>query len=148
MAEFSNFDLRMFAKAKEIASTSNFSHFRMGCVITYKRHILSCAPNNTKTHPMQKHYNKYRNFRKDSLKPCVHSVHAEIAALSLIPSHLLNEINWRDVSIYVYRIAPGKSGQFGLASPCPACRQALIDKGVRNFYYTGNGSYIYEKVVK
>ena len=29
---------------------------------------------------------------------------------------------------------------------CPACRKALIDRGIKKIYYTGNNSFIYETI--
>ena len=64
MAQLSKFDERMFEKAKEVAETSDFEHFHLGCVITYKHHILSAASNSSKTHPRQKYYN-YKLIMRD-----------------------------------------------------------------------------------
>ena len=146
MASFTNFDMRMFEKAREIAATSDFEHFKIGCVITYKHHIISCASNSNKTHPLQKKYNRYRNFRKDGRKPCVHSIHAEINALSLISYPIAQQINWKDVNIYIYRIAPGLTQGKGVARSCPSCAAALRDKGIRNMYYTTDTGFAYERL--
>lgn len=147
MAEFTNFDYRMFEKAKEIAETSNFLHFHVGCVITYKRHIIGQGSNSSKTHPTQKYYNqRYRHFSKRGGKPTVHAIHAEIAALNSIPYPIAAQINWKEVHVYVYRISNGRVTGRGLARCCDSCMNALKDKGVRHFYYTGNDSYIYERV--
>lgn len=144
---FTNFDYRMFEKAKEVAETSDFSRFHVGCVITYKHHIIGMASNSCKTRPQQKYYNKkYRNFVKQKGRPCTHSVHAEIAALNSISYPIATQIDWKDVHVYVYRISKGRITGRGLAAPCDACRNALIDKGIRHFYYSGNDSYLYERV--
>lgn len=147
MASFSKFDLRMFEKAKEMAEISDFDHFKMGCVITYKHHVIGQASNSNKTHPKQKYYNKrFRNFRHDSTNPIVHSIHAEIAALNTIPYPVATQVDWKNVNVYIYRIAPGLRGQKGLARPCPACAAALFHKGIRNLYYTVDGGFIYERL--
>jgi deoxycytidylate deaminase len=147
MAEFTNFDIKMFEKARELAETSTFEHFHIGCVITYKHHIIGQGVNSNKTHPVQKRYNRYRNYNwKQGTTPLVHSMHAEIAALNSIPYTVAQSVNWKDVQVYVYRISPGRVTGRGLAAPCRACRKALTDLGVRHFYYSGNDSYIYEKV--
>lgn len=145
MAKFSNFDMKMFEKAREVANTSEFEHFHLGCVITYKHHILSTACNSYKTHPVQMRYNqRFRQFRQGS-KPCVHSLHAEIAALSTIPYPIASQINWHEVKVYIYRISVGRESQKGMARPCPACEQALRELGIRHIYYTTNSGYAYEK---
>ena len=146
MAEFTKFDYRMFEKAKEIAETSDFYPFKLGCVITYKHHIIGQGSNSNKTCPTQKYYNKrYRHFTRNG-SPCVHSTHSEIAALMNIPYPVASQIDWKQVHVYIYRISKGKKSKFGLAAPCSACRNALIDKGVRHFYYTGDNSFIYERI--
>ena len=146
MARLTKFDERMFEKAREVADTSNFDHFHLGCVITYKHHIISKAANSYKTHPVQKYYNqRFRNFRK-GIRPCNHTVHAEIAALSSIPISLENQINWREVRVYMYRIAPGLPTGHGMARCCPACLAALRNKGIRHIYYTTDEGYVYERL--
>ena len=147
MADFTNFDIKMFEKAREIAETSDFLHFHVGCVITYKRHLIGQGSNSSKTRPQQKFYNKkYRNFSRKDGKPCVHAVHAEIAALNSIPYPVAQQINWREVHVYTYRISNGRRTGRGLSKSCPACEGALRDRGIRHFYYTGNDSYIYERI--
>ena len=145
MANFTKFDCRMFEKAKEVAETSKFYPFKLGCVVTYKHHIIGQGANANKTSPKQKYYNKYRKFSRGDT-PCVHSLHAEIAALNSIPYPVAAQIDWKQVHVYIFRISNGRESGMGLAAPCPACRKALIDKGVKHFYYTGNDSYIYERV--
>ena len=148
MATFTKFDYKMFNKARQIAETSNFESFHLGCVITYKHKIIGAASNSTKTHPMQKRYNRrYRNFKKGR-KPIVDSLHAEIAALSSISYPVAQQVQWKDVSIYVYRICNGKPLGHGTARPCAACRNALRDAGIVHLYYTGEDSFIYERLIQ
>ncbi len=147
MASFTNFDIKMFDKAREIAETSDFLHFHVGCVITYKHHIIGQGSNSCKTRPQQKYYNKkYRNFSRPDKKPAIHAVHAEIAALNSISYPIAQKINWKEVHVYTYRISNGRITKRGLSRACPACEAALKDKGIRHFYYTGNDSYIYERI--
>lgn len=146
MAHFSKFDLKMFEKAKQIAETSDFDHFHLGCVITYKNKILNFKSNTCKTHPMQKYYNnRYRKFYKSS-RPCNHTMHAEIAALFTIPISVTNQIDWRDVNIYIYRIAPGLPEKMGLARPCAGCMAAIREFGIKNVYYTTDMGFAYERL--
>ena len=141
-----NFDKKMFNAAKRIAETSDFSNFHVGCVIVYKKHIIGSASNSDKTHPMQAQYNKYRQFNKTK-NGIKHSVHAEIAAINSIPYVIGREVEWSKVKVYIWRICPGKPGLHGLAKPCPACTQALRDMGIQHIYYTGDESYVYERLV-
>lgn len=145
MAKFSNFDKKMFEKAREIAATSDFDHFHLGCVITYKHHILGMASNSNKTHPKQKYYNRrYRNFRKGA-NCCPHTIHAEMAALNSIPYPVGMQVDWKDVNVYVYRIATGIPSGHGMARPCAACEQALREFGIRNIYYSTDSGFAYER---
>lgn len=142
----SNFDMRMFEKAYEIAGESDFETFHLGAVITYKRHIVSMACNTRKTSPHQKYYNRrYREFRRGTT-PAVHTLHAEMRALNLIPYPLGKDMDWSKVNVYIYRIAPGLPNHRGLARPCPACMAALRDCGVRNIYYTTDNGFAYERI--
>jgi len=147
MPAFNKFDYKMFKKARQVAETSDFGSFHLGCVIVYKHKVLASASNSTKTHPMQKKYNrKYRDF-KHGEKPIVDSLHAEIAALSSIPYPIAQQIQWKDVSVYIYRICKGKPLGHGMARPCKACRNALRDMGINHLYYTGEDSFIYERLL-
>ena len=147
MAELSKFDYKMFDAARKVAETSNFESFHLGCVFVYKHKIIASASNSTKTHPMQKKYNrKYRKFKYGN-KPIVDSLHAEIAALNSIPYPIAQQIHWKDVAVYVYRICKGKPSGHGLARPCKACMNALKDAGIGHLYYTGEDSLVYEKML-
>ena len=139
------FDRQMFKAAKKYARHSDFENFHMGCVIVYKKHIIGAAANSDKTHPMQAKYNKYRKFNKTK-NGIKHSIHAEIAAINSIPYTIGKEVEWSKVKLYIYRICVGKPGQYGLAKPCAACMQAIRDMGIQHIYYTGEGSYVYEKL--
>lgn len=146
MNDLSKFDYRMFDMAKKVAENSSFDIFHIGCVITYKKHIVATASNSNKTHPVQKKYNKkYRHFTKSS-KPIMDSGHAEILALSNIPYPIEQNIDWRDVRVYVYRICKGKRLKMGLARPCPACMAAIRDKGIQHIYYSTDDGFAYEKL--
>ena len=140
------FDYKMFEKARQVAQTSDFKPFKLGCVIAYKGHILATGANSNKTHPIQKKYNKkYRPFNK-STKPIKDSVHAEIMALSSIPAPIEQSINWREVKVYIYRICPGKRLGMGMARSCPACMAALRDKGIHQIYYSTDDGFAVEKL--
>lgn len=146
MSKISNFDYRMFEMARKVAEESDFSTFHVGCVIVYKKHIIASASNSKKTNPMQKKYNrKYREFNKSN-KPVVDSVHAEIAALNSIPYPVGQNINWREVKVYVYRVCKGKRLGAGMARCCPACLHAIKDKGIQHLYYSTDDGFAYERL--
>ena len=66
MTRFSKFDMKMFNKAREIAKTSDFDHFHLGCILVYKHRILAAASNTNKTHPQQKYYNQFMKNIKEN----------------------------------------------------------------------------------
>jgi deoxycytidylate deaminase len=108
-------------------------------VIVYKSHILSVGYNTNKTHPIQREYNKYRNFNNPS--NVRHKLHAEIIALWRIRNL---DIDFSKIEIYTYR--ENKDGSKALAAPCQACRNYIKDMGIKNIYFTGDGSYCYERM--
>lgn len=137
-------DRKAFQIAKDIASHSDFKTFHVGCVLVYRNHVIGAASNSTKTHPLQKRYNKkYRTFKKGK-KPILDSLHAEIAALASVEYTVDQSVNWKDVKVYVYRICKGKKTGKGMARPCPSCLAALKDKGIRKIYYTTEEGFCME----
>lgn len=140
------FDYRMIDKAIEVAHGSDFRHFKTGCVITYKGHIISMAHNVEKTTPAQKRYNRLRKFNNDDFDEAIHKTHAEILAIQKIGYTTLVQTDWGRANIYIARIALGLPGGIGLAKPCPACMQAIKDLGIRNLFYTGDDcDIVYER---
>lgn len=147
MAKMSKADLRYFEEARKEAECSDFAKFHLGCVIVYKHHIIGRGCNSTKTSPVQKSYNRYREFKPNPLQPyIIDSLHAEISALTSIQYSVKRDItqsnDWGRVKIYVYRIANGAL-EFNLAKPCPACMKAIRDIGIRDVYYTDSDGLNY-----
>lgn len=141
-----NKDKKFMSLAYEQAKKSKYNRFPMGCVIAYKGHVIGRGHNSNRTDPMQKHYNKKRKFNKTSGKPVVHSIHCEIAALKSIPYPIADSVDWSKVKVYIYRISKGHALHIGMARCCPACMQALRDKGIRKIYYTTNEGYAHEEI--
>lgn len=131
------FDRSMFRAAVREAKLSDFKHHHVGCVVVYKKHIISSGHNSDKTHPSQKHYNQFRSFNTVEGGYVKHSVHAEIDALSTIPYCIGKQIDqnddWDKVKIYVVR--PTKSG-LRCAKPCDGCMAMIRDYGIRHVYYS------------
>ena len=135
---------KFFNLAKEVAETSDFDGIKSGCILVYKNTVIGRGANSKKTHPVQKEYNKYRNFNRGTGKMIVHSLHSETAALIDAEHNVNNEdIDWSKVKVYVYRISRGTKLGYGLAKPCPACMNALKDLGIRHIYYTDSDGYSY-----
>ena len=127
-----------FKAAKAIAELSDFPKVKIGCCAVYKHKIISSGCNSIKTNPAQKRLNIYR-FDADT--PA--TIHAELSCL--LPLINRKDINFRDVSLYVYR--EYKSGELALARPCPSCMKLLTELGIRNIYYTNFGRFSHEEIL-
>lgn len=139
-------DMKYFELAKELAATSTFDIFKIGCVLVYQGKILALGQNSTKTSPIQKRYNRFRHFNKGN-KPIQHSNHAEMAAVKSIPYAVAKEIDWKRVKVYIYRLAPGLPLGMGCAKPCPACMAMLKDRGIKHIYYSDTDGYCYQRIM-
>lgn len=132
-----NQDMKNFAKARKAASISDFQKTHVGCIAIYQNCIIGTGCNTNKTHPTQKHYNKYRGL-SEVLLP---KLHAEINCINQI-QHL--NVHFPKVKLYIYRIR--KDQPFGLARPCSSCMAAIKDLGIRDIYYTSNDGYVHERI--
>jgi len=94
-----------------------------------------------KTHPLQRKYNKFRNFDNNNHNFILDKIHAEIACLSQICDL---DINWQRVDLHIYRIR--KSIPYGNARPCVACMQAIKSCGIKTLYYTTDNGFSKEKI--
>ena len=127
--------------AKTESEQSTYDQFKLGAVLFSGRKILATGCNLAKGHPMQKKYNKQRY--QENEHECGY-VHAEMnAIINVLHYARYNSIKFNDLSIFVYR--EHKDGSYALARPCKACEKALRDLGIRNIYYTGEHSLVYEK---
>ena len=122
-----------FAKAKLVSKLSDYPRYHIGCVVVYKKQILSVGFNSVKTHPIQKIYNKER-FDCDSTP---HSLHAEISALIFLKDR--KDIDWSNVELYTYR--ENKAGELALSKPCKSCMALIESLGIKKINYTVNGGY-------
>ncbi len=132
-----NSDINYFKKARKIASISDFSRTHIGCIAVYQGNIIGMGCNTNKTHPMQKYYNRYREY-SEKFTP---KLHAEINCINQA-KHL--DVNFSKVKLYIYRIR--KDQPFGMARPCPSCMAAIKDLGIRDIYYTTNDGYVHERI--
>lgn len=153
MAEFSSdrltkFDYKMFERAKEVASKSDFSGgAKVGCVMVYHHKVIAEACNSDKTCPQQKYWNRKRTFRNLGGR-VKHKAHAETEALKSIPYPVAQNIKWKDVDVYLFRVAPGLSMGQGLSRCCPSCMAMLRDKGIRHIFYSTEYGFAYENISK
>ncbi len=127
-----------FKAAKAISALSDFPKVQIGCCAVYKHKIISSGCNSIKTNPTQKRLNVYR-FDADT--PA--TIHAELSCL--LPLINRKDINFRDVSLYVYR--EYKNGELALARPCPSCMKLITELGIRHIYYTNFGGFSHEEIL-
>lgn len=102
---------------------------RMACVLTFKNKIVSIGTNQNKKHPMATKYTK----NKYAIYP-----HAEIIAIHKA-SKILDLKDFKKVTLYVARAKKPKRGDpfvWGLAKPCPSCKEAINSFGIKKIVYT------------
>lgn len=139
--EFSKTDTKNFNKAQQASTYASFSKHHLGAVIFYKNKVLSVGWNTNKELLLQRRYNVLRNF---DVNKYPNYGHAEMSAIhKLINTYDMDKIDKSKLSIYIWR---GKNGNRMLAKPCVACQAALKDFGIKNIYYTGNDSFVYEEL--
>lgn len=139
--KFSKHDLKMFNAAKKEAKKSEHHQYKIGCVIEYKGHIIGSGHNSHKTHPLQKEFNRFRNFKySNNYSP--DSLHAEIAAICSVSYPVGINVKWNKVRVYVCRVR--KDGKIACSRPCKACMNYMRSLGIRKIFFTeDNNSYGY-----
>lgn len=121
-------DKRMINHALHMADMSDAIPYKIGCVVAQKNKIINASFNSSKTHPMQKHYNKERFDGDDT----PHRVHAEIHALA---PYIEDDVDWKNVTVYIAR-KRRCDGENGMSRPCPACMKMIKSLGIKNIVYT------------
>jgi len=132
---------KFFQLARNASQFSDFDNAvsrHLGCVIVYRNRIISVGWNCDKEHPAQKKYNKERGFNPTN---CKNSLHAEMYAL--VKTDGL-DIDWSKATMFVYRELA--NGRCAMARPCKACMKAILDRGIKNVYYTTGIVYEHEVV--
>ena len=118
-----------FRLARNESLKSDF-HIRVGAVIVRKGTPISVGKNSPqKTHPELSKFSKLK------------TVHAEVDAVIGIERHLI-----KGACMYVYR--EKRSGELGIAKPCPMCTAILRNYGVKKVYYTTESGYSITKLGK
>ena len=137
MYMFSQKQMQFFEKAAEVAATSDFEKYHLGCVAVLKNKIIAASPNKLKTHRIQAEYDRFR-YKCDSDFKNMHSLHAEIACINMIK----RDIDYRDLELYIVRLR--KNGEYGLARPCQSCFQYILEKGIWRINYSTNRGFACE----
>ena len=130
---------RGFRLAKNASEFSDCS-IKIGAVLMYKNKVISVGYNTTKSNPIQKAYNVYRNAngREYDVERQNNGLHAEIMALQ---HAIKNGINIKKCKLFIY--SETKYGMTRLTKPCYACNKYLENIGFqrKNIYYTMNGDF-------
>ena len=136
---------RGFKLAKN-ASTFSDCKIKIGAVLMYKNKVVSVGYNTTKSNPIQKAYNVYRNAngREYDVERQNNGLHAEIMALQHAKRSFKGDLS--KCSIFVYsEKKDGCKRLTRLTKPCNACSKRLEELGIRNIYYTTNNGWQYER---
>ena len=140
MSQFSTKRInRYFEVAREASRDSDFPRHKLGAVVVYKGNTLAVGHNSCKTSPIQKRYNRVRNYSTEASYGHTNCTHAELNCINKI-KYL--DIDFSKVSLFIYR--QHKNGTKALARPCPACSKLIRDMGIKNIYYTVENGYAYE----
>ncbi len=140
--QFSKQQMRFFERAADVAADSSFDRYHLGCIAVLKNKIIAASSNKLKTHPKQAEYDRFRDFNNIRSDPKnMHSLHAEIACLNMIKDQ---NINYKDLELYIVRLR--RDRDYGLARPCAACMNYILNKGIRRIYYSTNLSFAFEEL--
>jgi deoxycytidylate deaminase len=128
-------ELAYFKVAGAMSETSDHPQYKIGAAVVLKHRVVSSGTNSdTKTHPLQKQYNKYR-FAADSPHKC----HAELIALLPL---IKDNVDLSNASIFVYR--KHKNHRLACARPCKSCMNLIKDVGIKRVFYTTEDGYARE----
>lgn len=130
-------ELAYFSAAKAVAELSDHIKYKVGAVVVMNHRIVSSGHNtDSKTHPLQKQYNKYRFTDEGE-----HKRHAELAALLPL---IRDNVDLSRASIFVYRTH--KNGDLAMARPCKSCLKLIQDLHIKTIYYTTELGFAKERL--
>lgn len=114
-------------RAIEIAESSTF-HKKVGALLLSNQSIVAWGTNIKKTHPVQAKW-----AIRAGLPEKIY-LHAEMSAL----------IRCRSAADTIVVARVNSQGKLRNAKPCPICRLALEEIGIKRICYTVNEGFIYE----
>ena len=140
MAQFNTKKInRYLDMAKEASTQSDFNKHHLGAVAIYHGSLLAIGCNSCKTSPVQKRYNRAREYQVEANYKNANCTHAEVSCLTKL-RYL--DIDFSKVTLYVYR--EHKNGVKALARPCPACQKMIKDMGIKEVWFTTENGFGYE----
>ena len=130
-------NLAYFKAAKAISELSDHYRYKVGAVVVMNHRIISSGHNSdSKTHPLQKKYNKYRFTDEGE-----HKQHAELAAILPL---IREKVDLSNAVIFTHRVH--KNGAFAMSRPCKSCMQLIKDVGIKKICYTTEDGYASERI--
>lgn len=130
-------NLAYFKAAKAISELSDHYRYKVGAVVVMNHRIISSGHNSdSKTHPLQKKYNKYRFTDEGE-----HKQHAELSALLPL---IKARVDLSNATIFTYR--EHKNNRIAMSRPCKSCLQLIKDLGIKKICYTTEDGYAYEQI--
>ena len=101
MAQFNTKKInRYLDMAKEASTQSDFNKHHLGAVAIYHGSLLAIGCNSHKTSPVQKRYNRAREYQVEANYKNANCTHAEVSCLTKL-RYL--DIDFSKVTLYVYR---------------------------------------------
>lgn len=132
-----------FKHAKAASEMSSFPRVHIGCVVSCGSKVMSAGFNTSKTAPIQKKYNQYRNFDANSpATGLIHSLHAEISALNQLK---YSDVDFSKCEVWTYR--EDRNGNLAKSRPCPGCLQMIKDLKIKKIHYTTNEGFVDEEII-
>ena len=128
-----------FRAADAVASLSDHSFAKLGCVLVDKHRIISSGHNSsTRCSPLQKQIDVARFGDPDKHKG---PVHAETSCLLPL---IRQGYDMSRSDLYIVR--RHKDGSLALSRPCPGCMSLLRANGVRRVFFSIEDGYAVEKI--
>lgn len=128
-------DKKYLAVAEAVSALSDYPRIKIGACVVGNGDILSTGFNMRKTHPVQKQYNTHMPYEVRTP-----FLHAEISALLKLPGTM------KPSTIYVFR--KSNDGTQRNCNPCKACRQYIIDKGIKRIVWTTETGICEEHIIR
>lgn len=115
--------MALLDRARKLAEKECDGKYRVVAICQDSRgRVVSIASNSyKKSHPRQAHFAKLAGFERKIY------LHAEVLAL-------LRAVRKNPYRLYIVRF--DRSGQTRMAAPCPVCREAIREAGIKEIEYT------------
>jgi deoxycytidylate deaminase len=129
--------IRYLKLAEAVSKFSDYKPYKIGCVLVYKKQILSVGHNTNKSHPIQKEYNSFRNLYGSNIN---HKAHAEVICVSRA---MKLGVDLSNCTLYIFRQHKDKT--WAMARPCAGCMEFIKDQKISTIVFTNiNNNYSIE----